>query len=165
MFTVFSPNENFEYSYSLIVWRWRGDQQFVLNNNYPYTTEPILKIFYRMYPGWPYNELDPSENQGVAKENLKDIFFLNSSSLFKIPPEMILGCGIEVFFSSDYLWVMSPFLCFIRCVNLIRVFLHDDTLHYLDGLHASWTFLVLQQQQNLGRRFGTSKMHLSPPVA
>ena len=25
------------------------------------------------------------------------------------------------------------------------------------------TFLVLQQQQNLGRRFGTSKMHLSPP--
>ena len=26
-------------------------------------------------------------------------------------------------------------------------------------------FLVLQQQQNLGRRFGTSKMHLSPPVA
>ena len=26
-------------------------------------------------------------------------------------------------------------------------------------------FLVLQQQQNLGRRFGTSKMHLSPRVA
>ena len=24
---------------------------------------------------------------------------------------------------------------------------------------------MLQQQQNLGRRFGTSKMHLSPPVA
>ena len=24
-------------------------------------------------------------------------------------------------------------------------------------------FFVLQQQQNLGRRFGTSKMHLSPP--
>ena len=44
------------------------------------------------------------------------------------------------------------------------MFLHDDTLHKLDGLHASWTFLVLQQQQNLGRRFGTSKMHLSPPV-
>ena len=32
----------------------------------------------------------------------------------------------------------------------------------LEGLHASWTFPVLQQQQNLGRRFGTSKMHLSP---
>ena len=27
------------------------------------------------------------------------------------------------------------------------------------------SFLVLQQQQNLGRRFGTSKMHLSTPVA
>ena len=26
------------------------------------------------------------------------------------------------------------------------------------------TFPVLQQQQNLGRRFGTSKMHLSPPM-
>ena len=26
-------------------------------------------------------------------------------------------------------------------------------------------FFVLQQQQNVGRRFGTSKMHLSPPVA
>ena len=31
------------------------------------------------------------------------------------------------------------------------------------GFHASWTFLVLQLQQNAGRRFGTSKMHLSPP--
>ena len=30
-----------------------------------------------------------------------------------------------------------------------------------EELHA----IVLQQQQNLGRRFGTSKMHLSPPVA
>ena len=27
----------------------------------------------------------------------------------------------------------------------------------------SWTFLVLQQQQNVGRRFRTSNMHLSPP--
>ena len=36
----------------------------------------------------------------------------------------------------------------------------------LDGiLHASLTFLVLHQQQNLGRRFGISKMHLSTPVA
>ena len=32
-------------------------------------------------------------------------------------------------------------------------------------LHASSTFFVLQQQQNLGRRFGTSKMHVSPHVA
>ena len=29
--------------------------------------------------------------------------------------------------------------------------------------HTSWTFLVLQHQQTLGRRFGTSKMHLPPP--
>ena len=38
-------------------------------------------------------------------------------------------------------------------------------LIYVEGFHASWTFLVLQQQQNLGRRFGTSKMHLRPLVA
>ena len=45
-----------------------------------------------------------------------------------------------------------------------NLFLHDGTLHKLDGFHVSWIFLVLQQQQNLGQRFGTSKMHLSPPV-
>ena len=38
-------------------------------------------------------------------------------------------------------------------------------LIYIEGFHASWTFLVLEQRQNLGRRFGTSKMHLRPPVA
>ena len=54
------------------------------------------------------------------------------------------------------------FLVSSWCVNLIRVFLHDDTLHLLEGFHASWTFLVLQQQQNLERKFGTCKMHLSP---
>ena len=33
------------------------------------------------------------------------------------------------------------------------------------SLHASWelNIFVLHQQQNLERRFGTSKMHLSPP--
>ena len=39
---------------------------------------------------------------------------------------------------------------------------HSDI--YVEGIHASWTFLVLQQQQNLGRRFGTSIMHLRSPV-
>ena len=34
-------------------------------------------------------------------------------------------------------------------------------LIYVEGFHMSWT-LVLQQQQNLGRIFGTSKMHLRP---
>ena len=37
--------------------------------------------------------------------------------------------------------------------------------HLLHCFHASWTFLVLQQQQNLGQKFGDIKMHLSPPVA
>ena len=32
----------------------------------------------------------------------------------------------------------------------------------IEGLHASWTLFVLQQQQNLGQRFGTSKIHVSP---
>ena len=47
---------------------------------------------------------------------------------------------LEVFLSSDYIVSVSyePFsLCSSWCVNLIRVFLHDDTLHLLEGLHAS----------------------------
>ena len=32
-------------------------------------------------------------------------------------------------------------------------------------LHANLTLFVLQQQQDLGRRLSTSKMHLSPPLA
>ena len=43
------------------------------------------------------------------------------------------------------------------------MFLHDDTLHWLEGFHASRTCLLLQQHRNLWRRFCTSKMHLSPP--
>ena len=35
-------------------------------------------------------------------------------------------------------------------------------LIYVESLHASWIFFLHQQQQNLGRRFGTSKMHLRP---
>ena len=33
------------------------------------------------------------------------------------------------------------------------------------GTYKVVMVFVLQQQHNLGRRFGTSKMHLSPPVA
>ena len=35
----------------------------------------------------------------------------------------------------------------------------------LQRRYASLTFFVLQQQQNLGQRFGTSEMHLSTQVA
>ena len=52
--------------------------------------------------------------------------------------------------------------CSSLCVNLTILFLYDDTLRKLGILHASLTFFVLQQQQNLGLKFGTSKMHLSP---
>ena len=45
------------------------------------------------------------------------------------------------------------------------LFLYDVTLQKLGILHANLTFFVLQQQQDIERRFGTSKMHLSPPVA
>ena len=44
---------------------------------------------------------------------------------------------LEVFFGSDYIESSDLFLVSSWCVNLIRVFLHDDTLHYLDDLHAS----------------------------
>ena len=43
------------------------------------------------------------------------------------------------------------------------MFLHDDTLQYLEGFCAGWTFHVLQPWHNLGQRFGASRMHLSPP--
>ena len=60
----------------------------------------------------------------------------------------------------------GPFSLFVfsYCVNLIGVFLHDDTLQQLEGFHEAWAFLVLQRWQNLGRRFGASRMHLSPSV-
>ena len=48
---------------------------------------------------------------------------------------------------------------------MVWVFLHGGALCWLDGLRAGLAFPVLQQQQNLGRGFGASKMHLSPPVA
>ena len=43
--------------------------------------------------------------------------------------------------------------------------MHDDTLHKEGSLHASLIFCVHLQQQNLRQKIGTSKMHLSPPVA
>ena len=63
---------------------------------------------------------------------------------------MICGIGLDLLQSLGDL-------------NLMRYLLYRSRLqlHFL-VLRA---FLVLQQQKNLGRRFGTSKMHLSPPVA
>ena len=43
------------------------------------------------------------------------------------------------------------------------MFLCGDALHWSECFRAGWVFLMLQQWQNLGRRFGTSKMHLSLP--
>ena len=67
---------------------------------------------------------------------------------------------LEVFSSSDYLRVVSPFLCFIMVFQFIRVFLHD-----VRRPPCELNNFVLQQQQNPGRRFGTSKMHLDLLVA
>ena len=68
----------------------------------------------------------------------------------------------EVFFSSDYLWVVSPFLYFI----VVLQFDYNVSLLWYIAIVRNPSFelnmFVLQQQQNLGRRFGTSKMHLSP---
>ena len=52
---------------------------------------------------------------------------------------------------EDSVWNFGP----------IEVKIH---MEHSDGFHASWTFLVLQQQQNLGRRLSTSKVHLRPLV-
>ena len=42
--------------------------------------------------------------------------------------------------------------------NLMRLFVRYDTVQWLRSLRVSLTVFVLQQQQNLGRRFGTSKL-------
>ena len=48
--------------------------------------------------------------------------------------------------------------------GLVEVEIHMGHYDIRRSLHVSLTFLVLQQKQNLGQRFGTSKMHLRPPV-
>ena len=74
-----------------------------------------------------------------------------------------LGLGFSVALTVCWSWAL--FFVSAWCVNLIGVFFHDDTLRWLDGLRAGWASLVLQQQQNLGRRFGASGVHLGPLVA
>ena len=44
---------------------------------------------------------------------------------------------LGVFFGSDCLWVVDPFLCFVVCVGLVGVILRGGALRWLDGLHAS----------------------------
>ena len=44
----------------------------------------------------------------------------------------------------------------------ISLFLYNDTFQSVGSLRASLRLFVLQQQQNLGRRCVTSKIHLSP---
>ena len=69
---------------------------------------------------------------------------------------------LEVFFSSDRLWVMSPFLCFIivRFDYIVSLWLY---IAIFKNPPRKLNIFVIKQQQNLGQRFGTSKMHLSPP--
>ena len=68
---------------------------------------------------------------------------------------------LEVFLSSDNLWVMSPFVL----SRYVRLFLCVNALHTLWSLHASFTRLMFYQQQNQGWRFGASNNHLASPVA
>ena len=66
---------------------------------------------------------------------------------------------------SSVLWLVGHSIQIVACSRLSEDN-HGRTLNLLAlRLRLAWTFLVLQKQQNLGRRFGTSKMHLSPPLA
>ena len=56
---------------------------------------------------------------------------------------------------KDSVWNFGP----------IEVEIHMEHSDIRRRLPCELEFLVLQQQQNLGRRFVTSKMHLRPPVA
>ena len=89
--------------------------------------------------------------------------------------------GFQILIQSLLLWLLvtcrqgrsparaehreSVFLASFLWFSGVTASLRQHNMHLLSCNLASWTFLVLQQQQNLGRRFGTSKMHLSPPVA
>ena len=64
---------------------------------------------------------------------------------------LLFGCLIGPFVQEDSVWNFGP----------IEVKIY---MEHSDGFHASSTFLVLQQQQNLGWRLSTSKVHLRPPV-
>ena len=56
---------------------------------------------------------------------------------------------------EDSVWSFGP----------IEVEIHMEHSDIRRRLPCELDILVFQQQKNLGRRFGTSKMHLRPPVA
>ena len=55
------------------------------------------------------------------------------------PP--LLGLGFSLSLAVCGSWAL--FFVSSWCSNLIRVFFHDDALHWLGGLHAGWAALVL----------------------
>ena len=73
----------------------------------------------------------------------------------------------EDFLSSEYLWVVCLYLCFITvCLFDSIVSLWRSNALVRKPLCQLNIFIVFYQQQNLGRRFRGSKMHLRPlPVA
>ena len=70
---------------------------------------------------------------------------------------MLIAC---VAFYANVLYYCDTALC---AIMLYYAFMRLPTI--IIQQKFSFSFFVLQQQQNLGRRFGTSKMHLSPTVA
>ena len=73
--------------------------------------------------------------------------------LWPDPPRLNLRFSLALAVCES--WAL--FLVSSWCVSLIGVFLRGGALRWLDGLHVSWTFLVLKQRQNLGQRFGPVK--------
>ena len=72
--------------------------------------------------------------------------------------------NLRVSFSSDYLWVVSHFLCFIKVSLFDYIVSLWWCIEIVRNPSCELNIFVLQQAQNLGRRFGTSKMHLSPTL-
>ena len=81
----------------------------------------------------------------IALLNLSAWCLVMVERLFLAVPRGCLQFVIVVFPDHTHL----PFLILL---------INDGTLQYLGILHASLAYFVLQQEKNLGRRFGTSKM-------
>ena len=101
----------------------------------------------------------------IAHQSMKSQMFL-----FYFYCKLILHISTVLLY-DNFFWKQYEIIFRILYPIYFRFNL-DYILHFileniLDSGVDGWslTMFVLQQQQNLGLRFGTSKMHLSPPVA
>ena len=102
-----------------------------------------------LYFSWTIFYLPKSQLKPVSKDFrqtfLSDLSFVWCLLLIFVWASV---AQLGVFFSSDCL-SHGPVSVSSRYVGLIGLFLRDNTLQWLGGLHAGLAFCVLQQRQNI----------------